>query len=458
MKFRSGEAAAAVLLAAAITLGLLLDGIAGEVTVPASPSDEAPQLAARAAFCPPPAPSATTRISAAAVGERGTIGVGGTDGALSSLEPPNMATVDATSSPLDVVGYGGRAAATASAAFRAPARGVGAAACSHLAAARWFFPGGTTALGYHEHLLLYNPFPYEAVAKVSVFAPRLQPAKANLADVPVPAKGFVPVALNEAIKPSALVGTVVDAVRGRLVAWRVVAAASETSPEGVHFALGATEQSDVWYFPEGVVADDVQQQITLLNPSQEEATVTISLIAAEDAVQPPKLVEIGVPPRSVERIAFADSIKGAQSNLGSVSTIVQSVNGVEIVADRTIAYRTEELEGVTGELGASTPVRRWLLGPAVSAPGSDSVVVMNPSADTATVDLTLLPSRQRSRRPAELQGIEVPAGGRFKIPLAEWTAGSPVAVVVEADLPVVTERVSYSEERSDVAALLGIPL
>jgi hypothetical protein len=99
-----------------------------------------------------------------------------------------------------------------------------------------------------------------------------------------------------------------------------------------------------------------------------------------------------------------------------------------------------------------------LLGPATSRPATDSVVLLNASAEPAEVSLTLLRADGRPLGPRELTGLDVPAGARLRVPLGEHTGGEAYAVLVDATAPVVAERFSYSGGAGDVASLMGIPL
>jgi hypothetical protein len=111
--------------------------------------------------------------------------------------------------------------------------------------------------------------------------------------------------------------------------------------------------------------------------------------------------------------------------------------------------------GVASEIGATTASARWQLGPATAKPTTDSVVVMNPRSEDATVSISLLQPNGPPLRPKELSDVVVPGGLRLKIPLGRFTAGRPLTASLQASSPVLAERFSFSEATGDVASVMG---
>ncbi|HYO61364.1 MAG TPA: DUF5719 family protein, partial [Actinomycetota bacterium] len=166
--------------------------------------------------------------------------------------------------------------------------------------------------------------------------------------------------------------------------------------------------------------------------------------------------EIAVPARSTIAVVLDEAALPGEK--GGAGAIVQSANGVPIVVERTVFYATEEMDGVASEVGSSEPTRRWFLGPATSRPDTDSVVLLNPGGERATVSLTLLRPGREPLEPARLSDLAIAGAARLRIPLSDLTGGEPYAVLVDASAPVVAERFSYSNGAGDVASLMGVPL
>ncbi|MBW3594191.1 MAG: hypothetical protein KY391_01330, partial [Actinobacteria bacterium] len=287
-------------LAVAAALGLLLDLTRSEIAAPAS-DIQAPRGAfqSRAAFCPPPFPpdaGAQAVAVAADPGRPAAIQLQPQQADSTELPDRRLVVQRVEGPAIEAVAYGGLLHATALISMDRPAAGAAAARCPRVVSDRWYFPAGSSSLGYDERILIRNPFPDEAVVSVTFYTPTGKTTKANLAEIAVPAGESQVVRVNEFILRQPVLGASVTAQRGRIVAWRAMFAEPDDRPHGVYLSLGATSPSLEWYFPEGAVGNGLEEVITLLNPHQREAIVTISLATTTGRQQPPKLLEIRVPP------------------------------------------------------------------------------------------------------------------------------------------------------------------
>jgi hypothetical protein len=411
----------------------------------------------KTSFCPPTADtSGSTYVSAAAASSTAaTVGLRPEQDETVDLPPDKfLLHRNAEDKPLEVVAYGAPARAGVIQTFPSPIPGAGAARCSDAASAHWYFADGSTALGFDERLLIYNPFPDEAVVKVTLFTPGGVKAKANLSDVGVPAGRSVVLELNKFTLQQRIVGTAVDVVRGRVVAWKSMSVKTQALSPGVQLTLGAAAPATTWYFPEGGVAAGLDERVTLLNPGRDEAIVTMSVMTAEKTVQPPKLVEIRIPGTSVKQIDLTNAAGRSGSDLGGASVIVRSANQIGVIAERTIYYSGSDLKGTAAEIGAYRTSPSWILPPAVVKPSTESIVVMNPGTEAVDVRVKLIGTSGAPLEPLALRA-KVPAGARFKFPLGQVTKGRAMYALVEADGEIVAERVAYSG--SDVSSVVGWP-
>ncbi|MBA2240182.1 MAG: hypothetical protein H0W09_02890 [Solirubrobacterales bacterium] len=459
------ERAREMLLAAAIVTlaatGLLLEATVAEQRVPLD-TESAAAFVDGATYCPPLSgvDGVTEEIAVASL-TGGPALVSLNEGEVGRRLDSGLLSLDAeVAKQAEVVlAHGQPVAASASITSTKRARGRAAAGCSESAAGRWFFPSGTSAIGYDERLLIFNPFPDEAVVSISFVTPTGERVKSALSDVAVPAGQAREVRVNSFITPHARLGAVVSAVRGRVVAWKTVLAAPKRGIEGVDATLGATAARDTWYFPEGAVGKDVVEELVVLNPSQRTATVTISLAAGSEAARPPGLVNLSVPPLSLRVVSLPRSApRAATGETVGVSAIVASSNGVGVVAERRISYGARSREGVTSELGATTASGSWLLLPAGRAERADALTILNPSGENARVAITFRRPNGSPLAPEELQAVSIGAGFRVKIPVLRWTMGLPVAIAVDASALVVAERSSYSKDPADASDLMGVPV
>lgn len=454
-RFREGTIGVLLLsaLAGGLAFDLGSDGVERGGEAPVS----GPRFQERALFCPPPAArrAVTSRVTMASEsGDELEVEISPNQPEPLTLEGGRTRVVR-VAEPANVVGRGGPVFASAMNAFSKPVTGAGAARCSRTASSRWYFGEGSSVLGFDESLLVYNPFPDEAVVRVVFFTNVGESAKANLADVGVPAGEWRAVRVNDFILRQRALAASVEAVRGRVVAWRAATVKGERV-SGVQFSLGSPTASKSWYLPAGAVGEDVSERIAVLNPSDEEAVVSVQLVTADETVQPPKLVDLAIPARSSRSISVARSVTGRQSEAGGIGAIVRSTSGAGIVVEGTVFYDTRLVKGVASEVGAQKPEREWLLGPAARAADTDDVFLLNPGAEAASVSIELWLGEDEPRRPAPLQDLEVGAGTRTRVQLRTWTNGEPVVAVVASDVPIVAAR--NASTSSDVATVMGLPV
>ena len=442
------------ILAAAV-VGLLLDVTREGVDEPETDVvAERGSFQTRAAFCPPPFSQrfgSQTIAVAADPGGAASIRIQPQESGNSELPEGRLLMQRVEGPAIEAVGYGAVLHAGALLATDKPVSGSGAARCPRVVSEKWYFPAGSSSLGYDERILVRNPFPDEAVVSVTFFTPTGKTTKANLAEVAVPAGQSKFIQVNDFILRQPVLGAAVTTQRGRIVAWRAIFAEPEDRPSGVSFELGATSPSEQWYFPEGQVGGGIDEVITLLNPHRREAIVTVSLATRSKPVQPPKLVEVRVAPGAVKAISLPQTLSQRDQDLGGVGATVTSTNDVAVVAERTVWYGADR-SGVASSIGAREAALQWIVPPAAVASVEDSLVLLNPSDQKATVSIQLF--RQSGDAITPNDSISVKAGARIEFSLSQLSGGQPVAVLVTSDVPVVAERVA-STGNGDVSSVMG---
>jgi hypothetical protein len=264
----------------------------------------------------------------------------------------------------------------------------------------------------------------------------------------------VQVAINDYVLRQPLLAAEVLAKRGRVVAWKQQLR-EDPAGSGGSLTLGAQAAASAWYFPDGALGADFDERIFILNPTEREAIVTVTLAAADRVVQPPDLVELSLPPLTAREVPLRRSAPIPRRPI-PVGAVVRSINGVEVVAERTVRYLARAESGIAAGTGATRSARLWRLGPAVERASRDAAVILNPGSRPATVRITLLRPTGAPLRPDSLQAVGVPAGRAVRLAIERWTGGTPMAVEVEADRAVVAERSAYSAREADAAAAMGM--
>lgn len=445
----------AVMLIVAIALGAALDLATDPVAPAPAPPSPGDRFVERSIYCPPPQLSdARSKVAVSTDSDESLIGIGATDERV-ELDASHRIEVVSPEGPLRIAGYGSDPIGSSAQVVGGSLPGASAGDCAARASRAWYFAEGSSALGFDQRFFVFNPFPRDALVRVLLYTPKGELARANLAEIVVPAGQTEAVRINDFVRQNRFLGAAVLATRGRVVVWRAMTIESDDRPHGMVLTLGAPELSDTWYLPEGAVGGGIEERITLLNPTDEEAVATISLATSEGSIQPPRLVEVPVPPQTLMPLALAQKVSGRDRELGGASAVVTTTAGV-VVAERSVFYDTADLNGVSAEIGATQTETRWVLGPAVAEPVTDAVVFVNPGAQPVTVEVVLYRREGDPVRPGALRSLEVPPSGRIKVPIGTWTRGKPLIAYVAADGPIVAERVASTS--TDVAALLGIPL
>lgn len=470
MSEKQRELKLVVAIAVLAVLGVGLDALS-------DPVEDAPPVATsdphveRGTFCPPPGgQSEKSQVSVTTVsGAEATIDfqdasvaadIDLPDPKTSQIKPGAFLLHTSDDAALTTIGYGDRPVAGGIQAWSGPVEGAGAALCSARPSDTWYFPAGSSELRFDERLLLYNPYPDEAVARVTFFTPSGLIARTSLNDVAVPSGGWEEIAVNEFVNTQKVLSARVSSVRGRVIAWRALFQRPEGEPRGAGFTLGAPEASDMWFFPHGLLGGGASEKITIINPSDDEANVTIQVFSDKlNFDNPDELNQIRLEPQTSQEISLSSAtpIFKGDVDAASLSATVMSNGAVPVVVERTLEIESGPFEGVATEVGATELARRWMLPPAAKTAGEDSLGLFNPGGNSATVDVELY-TLEGSETPKTLTGLKVKSRGRLQKSLTEFKDLGPFFAVVESDVPLAAERLVHSSASSDLADVMGHPL
>lgn len=458
---RSRELALGLVILLVAAAGVAVDVLGGEIEAPEGAlSGDA--FEERSIFCLPvpgdeeTLADATAHIVGSPMGDdEVAIRIEPSGSAPESIQGNLVARDVEEATPVRLTGYGGRVEGSTFTNFRSPATGLGAASCSRHASDRWFFPAGSSARGFNEWIVLYNPFPDEAVVRVDFFTEEGLRSKSALADVAVPAGRLTTVRVNEHLLQQRGLGVGIRALRGRVTSWKVMFAKPEGRPQGVGMTLGARAGARDWWFPVGSVGAGASERISVLNPTGDEALVTVSLVTDKEALQPPELVEMPIPAQTAIELNLADVV--GDNDLGGTSVVVRSVNEVPIVVERSIFYSDGEFSGFTTEVGVSTPSEAWWVGPGGANSDRDALILMNTTEEDVTADVVLFTGQGQPISGGILEGLQVPGGGRLRVPLDDVAGAGASVAYVTASGNVVVERVTFTAATNDVATIMGLP-
>jgi hypothetical protein len=202
------------------------------------------------------------------------------------------------------------------------------------------------------------------------------------------------------------------------------------------------------------------ERIVVYNPGRERAEVEVAVVATTEEPAPPvQPFVLTVPAGGYEVVDYGLHDRIAPD--ARHATVVRAVGDQPVVAERAIVdvSASGRRSVIAGMPGARLAAARWLF-PTIDGlygDGPVSFAVVNPLPDRsveAVVTALATPADSAPRPDA----VTVPPGGRAEIELDAETAGATLAAMLEADGPVIVERVHYSTDGLRFALGPGIPL
>lgn len=332
-------------------------------------------------------------------------------------------------------------------------RGLSDAPCSSAAADRWFLANGSTSRDATQHLFLFNPFPDDAIVDITVATGLTVEEPAGLQGLPVPAGRTTVVAMTEVVRREDATATTVVVRNGRLVVDRLQAFDGTVARSGLSLTLAAPALSENWVFPDGQRVSGQRERWHISNPGSREAIVALEVVPREGMAPAP--AERTVPPRSQVTID-ADELDLPESATVHASA-VRSLNGVGVVVERELDGR-KPLRGWSSTLGAPLGARRWALaaGAATDRVGQH-VIIQNTGPESVTVSVSALTGDTVERIDAYTD-IALGPAAVVDLDLGEELEADAVSLVVEADGPVVVERLRVDAASRWFTRAMGVPL
>jgi hypothetical protein len=207
-----------------------------------------------------------------------------------------------------------------------------------------------------------------------------------------------------------------------------------------------------WTWADGTAGNGVDESYVMYNPGPNVAELRLSLDLDQGVAEP---FDLSVGPEQVITVVSSQEVRIPPGV--NHAAVLQSVNGVPVVAERTIAAGSPSLWSGLGELpGGRLAALRWL----VVANGADAthdgmVVVYNPGAAPAHAIIEGLSGRAQ----IPLTTITIGAGRRAAVHLNSLRVALGEPLVVSATTPVYVESDSYGRGGSPGVSLsFGVPL
>jgi Family of unknown function (DUF5719) len=325
--------------------------------------------------------------------------------------------------------------------------------CASAASTTWYLAEGVTTKDAAEVITLFNPFPEDAVVDMVFTTEEGEVTPQALTGLSVKGQGMTAINVGDNVERREAVSARITARAGRLIAGRLQTFDGSNGRKGMAVNLAAPAPGDVWYFPEGYLADGLTERYQLFNPTAKEAKAELDLTLEQGSAEP---IVLTVPPESRVTMTANDEARIPKSVAHAVT--VRSTNGVPLVAERTIDATTPNTRsGLAITLGAPVPAPQWILAAGQVDDSTDSwLVVQNAGSKLSRVTVTMLDDGSTSVPPG-LNGLNVGAGQRRAVHLSSSVRKGSAALVVTADQPVVVEGDFYNVNAAGTAMAAGIP-
>lgn len=334
--------------------------------------------------------------------------------------------------------------------------GMAAAPCATSPSSTWYLAAGDTTRGARDLVVLFNPFPDDAVADLTFATTEGFRAPQQYANLVVPGQRVLVLDIGAVVTRVPEVAATITTRTGRLVVDRIQSYDGTDGPAGTDLTPAAPRPAPVWTFPTGLVADGVTESVTVYNPTERRAEVDVEFTvdpAADVVVEP---VELSIAPESYAEVVVNDEERVPPDVEHSI--VVRTQNDVPVVAERwTRVAEPVEQAGLSATLGSPLVATTWYF----AAGGVEAVTrlltVVNPSPDTdAVLDVEALVGGRRSAVDG-LSGLEVAAGGRLVVDVGAALDAPEAALVVTATVGVVVERRLGGAEGTGISRTVGIP-
>jgi hypothetical protein len=210
----------------------------------------------------------------------------------------------------------------------------------------------------------------------------------------------------------------------------------------------------MWWWPDGLADAGLTERYAVYNPGSAEADVSLTVPLDQGSAEPFRL-KIG-PHDTATVVTNAES--RIPKGIGHAA-ILSSVNGVGVVAERTVdAGQPSSRSGRLDLFGARVSARRWLLaGGGASATLEEWVTVFNPGPVATTLSILALADASLADITG-LSGVTLPAGGRLAVRINDRVASLDHCLLVEARSDIVVEQEIYPVKAVGLAGSMGVPL
>ncbi len=294
-----------------------------------------------------------------------------------------------------------------------------------------FFAEGTTREGFDEFICMENP--EKETARIEIeYLTVAGAASSTRVDVPARSRAtiFAPDVMGRGVDFGVRLSS-----RFRFTAERPVYF-DFRGATGSHCVQGIRAPSERWFFAEGYTGPGFNEYLCLANPGRKDARLRLSL--ASPGSEGP-ILDVNVPAGARRTVDVSSECGPGRE----VAAEVSSMNGVPVIAERTMYFATPEAAGGHCSGGQSITSSRLTFAEGTTRAGfREYLCVFNPGDDDIEVraDFLLEDGAPRSAR------VTVPSRGRSTLDVnALLGPGHDVSAVLSSTGSFCAERPVYFE-------------
>jgi len=309
-----------------------------------------------------------------------------------------------------------------------PVHAAGSAGSIGLANNTWYFAEGTTRAGFDEWITLQNPGDDRAHVTITF----MMADGYNLGKgLDVAGHSRTTLSVRDIVGPGRDVSARISSDRP-VVAERPLYFNYNDVWNGGECAIGATDTSTTWYFPEGTTRADFDEYLCILNPGEETANIHIEYMTPGSVNY---FQDASAAPRSRITIKARDTIQ-AEADVSVKLTSTQPV-----VVERPIYYNfMGAIPGGDNVVGVNSAQKNWFFAEGYTAPDFWTYLcVQNPGDSAAEVRVYYL----RTDGQVLYNEFSVGSKSRLTVDPRLDIGDAEFSMVVDATQPVVAERVMY---------------
>lgn len=246
--------------------------------------------------------------------------------------------------------------------------------CSNAPSSNWYLADGITQ-GAGYDLVITNPFPDYTNVTVSILTADGLRTPAKLQNQTMAGTSVLKIDLEQyGLRDEQLLSVSVQAAPERVIVGRAQNYYGGLGRNGYSMSLAAPSPDVSWYFPDGEKAGNVSESLSILNPGDQPATVSIRVFTSKPGGEDFVTVQtLEVAEGAVEKFDV-DAITGIPQ--GRHSLVVDS-GEVPVVAEQVVTRGSGGGAVTTVSPGARVVARRWWVPTPLQDAGAASLQIVN---------------------------------------------------------------------------------